>query len=36
LPLLRQVADTARQLSLTPEQVIAELRPLLENDDDRH
>src|SRR5258706_2296966 len=35
LPLLRQVADTARQLSLTPEQVISELRPLLENHDDR-
>ena len=30
LPLLRQVAETARHLSLTPEQVIAELKPLLE------
>lgn len=30
LPLLRQVADTAKQLSLSPRQVIQELRPLLE------
>src|SRR5947209_1959598 len=29
-PLLRQVADAARNLSLTPEQVIADLKPLLE------
>lgn len=36
LPLLRQVADAARHLSLTPEQVIAELKPLLEAPDDRH
>lgn len=36
LPLLNQVVEAARHLSLTPEQVIAELRPLLENrDDDR-
>jgi GntR family transcriptional regulator len=34
LPLLRQVADAARHLSLTPEQVIAELKPLLEKNDD--
>jgi len=31
LPLLQQVAEQARHLSLTPEQVIAELKPLLEN-----
>jgi GntR family transcriptional regulator len=36
LPLLRQVADAARHLSLTPEQVLAELEPLLEAPDDRH
>jgi GntR family transcriptional regulator len=35
LPLLRQVADAARNLSLTPEQVIAELKPLLENTDEQ-
>jgi GntR family transcriptional regulator len=34
-PLLRQVADTARQLSLTPEQVMSELRPLLEKNDEQ-
>ena len=35
-PLLRQVADAARNLSLTPEQVIADLKTLLEeNHDDR-
>jgi len=31
LPLLKQVAATARQLSLKPEQVIAQLKPLLED-----
>jgi GntR family transcriptional regulator len=31
LPLLRQVAATAKQLSLKPEQVIAQLKPLLED-----
>jgi GntR family transcriptional regulator len=31
LPLLKQVATTAKQLSLTPEQVIAQLKPLLED-----
>ena len=36
LPLLVQVADAAKHLSLTPEQVIAELKPLLEAEDDRH
>jgi len=30
LPLLKQVAATAKQLSLKPEQVIAQLKPLLE------
>ena len=34
LPLLKQVAATARQLSLKPEQVIAQLKPLLEDPDD--
>lgn len=34
-PLLKQVAETARNLSLTPEQVIAELKPLLENPHER-
>lgn len=34
-PLLRQVADAARHLSLTPDQVIAELKPMLEANDDR-
>ena len=34
LPLLRQVAATAKQLSLRPEQVIAQLKPLLEDPDD--
>jgi len=33
-PLLRQVADTAHQLSLSPEQVLADLRKLLEEDHD--
>jgi GntR family transcriptional regulator len=32
-PLLRQVATTAQQLSLTPRQVIEELKPLLEEND---
>ena len=32
LPLLQQVADAARHLALTPEQVIAQLTPLLEKD----
>src|SRR3954471_12584311 len=31
LPLLRQGAATAKQLSLKPEQVIAQLKPLLED-----
>jgi GntR family transcriptional regulator len=30
LPLLEQVAHTARQLNLTPAQVLAQLKPLLE------
>jgi GntR family transcriptional regulator len=30
-PLLRQVAVAARQLSLTPDQVIKQLKPLLED-----
>jgi len=34
LPLLQQVAVTARQLSLKPEQVISQLKPLLEEVDD--
>ncbi|HYO08196.1 MAG TPA: GntR family transcriptional regulator [Tepidisphaeraceae bacterium] len=34
LPLLQQVAATARQLALKPEQVIAQLKPLLEEPDD--
>ena len=34
LPLLQQVAATARQLSLRPEQVLAQLKPLLEDPDD--
>jgi GntR family transcriptional regulator len=34
LPLLKQVAATARQLSLRPEQVIAQLKPLLEDPHD--
>ena len=34
LPLLRQVATTARQLSLTPTEVIKQLKPLLEDDHD--
>src|SRR5262249_36301235 len=33
-PLLKQVAATAKQLSLKPEQVIAQLKPLLEEIDD--
>ena len=32
LPLLQQVADAARHLALPPDQVIAELKPLLEKD----
>jgi len=31
LPLLKQVATTAKQLSMTPEQVVAQLKPLLED-----
>lgn len=34
LPLLKQVAATAQQLSLRPEQVIAQLKPLLEDPDE--
>lgn len=34
LPLLQQVAATAKQLALKPEQVIAQLKPLLEDPDD--
>lgn len=34
LPLLKQVAATAQQLALKPEQVVAQLKPLLE--DPRH
>ena len=34
LPLLKQVAATAKQLSLRPEQVIAQLKPLLEDPND--
>ena len=34
LPLLQQVAATARQLSLRPEQVLAQLKPLLEDPDE--
>ena len=34
LPLLRQVAATAKQLSLKPEQVIGQLKPLLEDPDE--
>jgi GntR family transcriptional regulator len=34
LPLLQQVAVTARQLSLKPDQVISQLKPLLEEVDD--
>jgi GntR family transcriptional regulator len=34
LPLLKQVAATAKQLSLKPEQVIAQLKPLLEDPSD--
>ena len=33
-PLLKQVASTAKQLSLKPEQVIAQLKPLLEDPSD--
>jgi GntR family transcriptional regulator len=33
-PLLEQVATTAKQLSLAPEQVIAQLKPMLEENDD--
>jgi len=35
LPLLKQVAATAKQLSLKPEQVIAQLKPLLEEVEDK-
>lgn len=34
LPLLKQVASTAKQLSLTPEQVLRQLKPLLEEPHD--
>jgi GntR family transcriptional regulator len=34
LPLLKQVAATAKQLSLKPEQVVAQLKPLLEDPSD--
>ena len=34
LPLLKQVAATAKQLSLKPEQVVAQLKPLLEDPDE--
>jgi GntR family transcriptional regulator len=34
LPLLKQVATTAKQLNLKPEQVIAQLKPLLEDSSD--
>src|SRR3982751_1415684 len=34
LPLLKQVAATARQLSLKPDQVLAQLKPLLEDPDE--
>jgi len=34
LPLLEQVAATAKQLALRPEQVIAQLKPLLEDPTD--
>jgi GntR family transcriptional regulator len=34
LPLLKQVAATAQQLALKPEQVIAQLKPLLEDPND--
>jgi GntR family transcriptional regulator len=33
-PLLKQVADTARQLSLPPQEVISQLQKLLEEDHD--
>lgn len=36
LPLLQQVAQSARHLSLTPQQVIDALKPLLEQSDDNH
>jgi len=36
LPLLQQVAEAARHLSLTTDQVIAQLKPLLEDRDDSH
>jgi GntR family transcriptional regulator len=36
LPLLKQVAEAAKHLALTPEQVITQLKPLLENSDDQH
>ena len=35
-PLLQQVADAARHLSLPADQVIAQLKPLLEDRDDSH
>ncbi len=34
LPLLQQVADAARHLALTPDQVMSQLKPLLEDPDD--
>jgi hypothetical protein len=34
LPLLKQVAATAKQLSLKPEQVLSQLKPLLEEIDE--
>ena len=34
LPLLQQVADAARHLALSPEQVLADLKPLLEKQHD--
>ena len=34
LPLLKQVASTAKQLALKPEQVITQLKPLLEDPND--
>jgi GntR family transcriptional regulator len=36
LPLLQQVADAARHLALTPDQVMSQLKPLLEDPDDAH
>jgi GntR family transcriptional regulator len=36
LPLLQQVADAARHMALSPEQVLADLKPLLEKHHDEH